>query len=383
VRVDHDKRELICSVGDLVYPATYRRIGVERGDGFRRMWIGQDIHSRRAEARASEDANYRSEVHVVHRVTHQGWSITITGRVDGLSVHPETQTISIEEVKSIHFDLELEALYRSEKLQRHLFQLLLYSLFLSSQPDFAGFTFVPRLVLIDLISGDTKEIDAEFDRDDVASALTASLDQLIEQLETQNALIAAKRSYADNLHFPYERLRPFQQEMIDAVSHAVREREALLVSAPTGIGKTIAALYPAVRESLRAGKKLFFLTSKTMQQDAAVEALKMLNDGSLRVLRIRAKQKMCAHTEMICHEDFCPFAARYSEKMEKSGLVERITNSMTYFDPDLTFELSRSTEVCPFEVSLELIEQADVVVCDYNYIFDPYVGLKAYQQDTN
>ncbi|HEX9493802.1 MAG TPA: ATP-dependent DNA helicase, partial [Thermoanaerobaculia bacterium] len=104
-------------------------------------------------------------------------------------------------------------------------------------------------------------------------------------------------------------------------------------------------------------------------------------DGSLRVLRIRAKQKMCAHTEMICHEDFCPFAARYSEKMEKSGLVERITNSMTYFDPDLTFELSRSTEVCPFEVSLELIEQADVIVCDYNYIFDPYVGLKAYQQD--
>src|SRR5437870_1258752 len=171
--------------------------------------------------------------------------------------------------------------------------------------------------------------------------------------------------------------------MIDAVARAVREREALLVSAPTGIGKTIAALFPAVRESLKCGKKLFFLTSKTLQQDAAIEAMKLLNDGSLRVLRIRAKQKMCAHTEMICHEDFCPFAARYSEKMEKSGLVERITNSMTYFDPDLTFELSRSTEVCPFEVSLELIEQADVIVCDYNYIFDPYVGLKAYQQEND
>ena len=138
-----------------------------------------------------------------------------------------------------------------------------------------------------------------------------------------------------------------------------------------------------MRASLKCGKKLFFLTSKTLQQDAAIEAMKLLNDGSLRVLRIRAKQKMCAHTEMICHEDFCPFAARYSEKMEKSGLVERITTSMTYFDPDLTFELSRSTEVCPFEVSLELIEQADVIVCDYNYIFDPYVGLKAYQQDNN
>jgi len=158
--------------------------------------------------------------------------------------------------------------------------------------------------------------------------------------------------------------------MMDAVSRAVSQREALLVSAPTGIGKTIAALYPAIKESLKAEKKLFYLTSKTLQQDMAVEAMQLLNDGSLRVLRIRAKKKMCAHTEMICHEDFCPFAARYSERWRKR-LVERLTNSMTYFDPDLTFELSRSTEVCPFEVSLELIEQADVVICDYNYIFDP------------
>ena len=383
MRVDYDKREIVCSVGDLVYPISYRRIGVERGDGFRRMWIGQDIHTRRAELRAADDVNYRAEVHVVHRVSHQNWDVTITGRVDGLSVDSTACSVSIEEVKSIHFDLELEALYRSEKLQRHLFQLLLYSLFLSSQPNLAGYTFTPRLVLIDLISGDTREIDADFDRQAVSAALEASLEGLIGRLETERALILAKRSFADSVRFPYDRMRPFQQEMIDAVERAVRQREALLVSAPTGVGKTIAALYPAVRDSLKAGKKLFFLTSKTLQQEAAVEAMQLLNDGSLRVLRIRAKQKMCAHTEMICHEDFCPFAARYSEKMEKSGLVERMASSMTYFDPDLTFELSRSTEVCPFEVSLELIEQADVIVCDYNYIFDPYVGLKAYQQDND
>jgi DNA excision repair protein ERCC-2 len=143
----------------------------------------------------------------------------------------------------------------------------------------------------------------------------------------------------------------------------------------------MAVLYPAVKQSLKLGKKLFFLTSKTLQQDAAVKALELLNDGSFRVLRIRSKQKMCAHTEMICHEDFCPFAAKYSEKMGKSGLLTNIVTSMSYFDPDITFELAKSTEVCPFEVSLELIEQADVIVCDYNYIFDPYVGLKTYTQE--
>ncbi len=384
MRINHDQREIVCSVGDLVYESTYRRIGVERGDGFRRMWIGQDIHSRRAELRASEDSNYRAEVHVVHRVERRGWAVTVTGRIDGLSVDSDAQVVSIEEVKSIHFDLELEALYRSEKLQRNLFQLLLYSLFLSEQPDFAGFTFAPQLVLIDLISGDTRSIDAEFDRHRVTSALDDAIDELIDAIESAHALLEAKKAFADTLTFPYERMRPFQPEMVDAVARAVRQCEALLVSAPTGVGKTIAALYPAVRESLRAGKKLFYLTSKTLQQDAAIEALRMLNDGgAFRVLRIRSKQKMCAHTEMICHEDFCPFAAAYSEKMKASGLLSHLATTMSYFDPDITFELSRSHEVCPFEVSLELIEQADVVVCDYNYIFDPYVGLKAYQQESD
>ena len=383
MRVDHDKREIVCSVGDLVYESTYRRIGVERGDGFRRMWIGQDIHTKRAEIRAAEDPHYRAEVHVVHR-THMGpWSVTVTGRIDGLSVDKAAQRVVIEEVKSIHFDLELEALSRSEKLQRHLYQLLLYSLFLAGQPDFAGFTFVPQLVLIDLVSGETKTIDTDFDVAKVASALDRTMAQLIEDIESQHALRVAKRAMAATLKFPYDEMRPYQPEMISAVARAIEQREALLISAPTGIGKTIAALYPALKQSMRLGKKLFFLTSKTLQQDAAVEALRMLNDGSFRVLRVRNKQKMCAHTEMICHEDFCPFAAQYSQKMEKSGLLDRITTGMSYFDPDITFELAKSTEVCPFEVSLELIEQADVVICDYNYIFDPYVGLKAYQQDND
>src|SRR5712691_9503763 len=102
MRVDFDKREILCSVGDLVYESTYRRIGVERGDGFRRMWIGQDIHTRRAELRASEDRNYRAEVHVVHRTSAGGWNVTVTGRIDGLSVDREAKRVSIEEVKSIH-----------------------------------------------------------------------------------------------------------------------------------------------------------------------------------------------------------------------------------------------------------------------------------------
>ncbi|HEY0160458.1 MAG TPA: ATP-dependent DNA helicase, partial [Thermoanaerobaculia bacterium] len=368
---------------DLIYQSTYRRIGVERGDGFRRMWIGQDIHTRRAEQRAGEDPHYRAEVHVVHRTQIGGWAVTVTGRIDGLSVDKAARRVSIEEVKSIHFDLELDALMRSDKLQRHLYQLLLYAYFLSSQPELEGFVFAPQLVLIDLVSGEARTVDTEFDRERVESTLHASLAKLIEDLDTAHALRVAKRAFADTLEFPFDGMRSGQEEIVSAVARGIWQRDALLVSAPTGIGKTMAVLYPAVKQSLKLGKKLFFLTSKTLQQDAAVKALSLLNDGSFRVLRIRSKQKMCAHTEMICHEDFCPFAAQYSAKMQKSGLLEHLVTSMSYFDPEITFEVSKAHEVCPFEVSLELIDQADVIVCDYNYIFDPYVGLKTYQQESD
>src|SRR4051812_17789356 len=158
------------------------------------MWIGQDVHSRRAEERANEDANYRAEVHVVHRTEIRGWNITVTGRIDGLSIDKENRVVSIEEVKSIHFDLELEALYRSEKLQRHLYQLLLYAFFLSYQPEIESFEFKPQLVLIDLISGEAKTVDTDFDRDKVEATLAASLEALVENIETAAALRDAKRA---------------------------------------------------------------------------------------------------------------------------------------------------------------------------------------------
>ena len=98
MRIDFENRAIVCSVGDLVHETTYRRIGVERGDGFRRMWIGQDIHSRRADLRASEDPLYRPEVHVSYRTITRGWTVTITGRIDGMSVDRAARRISVEEV---------------------------------------------------------------------------------------------------------------------------------------------------------------------------------------------------------------------------------------------------------------------------------------------
>ena len=381
MRVDFDSRTLYCSVHDLIYDTTYSRFGPDRGDSFRRMWLGQEIHQQRADLRAGQDPNYRAEVCVSHRISSNGWDVTVSGRIDGLSVDRKKRIAIIEEVKSLHFDLELQSLANSDKLQRHLFQLMLYAYFISLQGEYDDCRLKPQLVLIDLAGERTQVVEAPYDRADVEKAFLDAVEHRVRGLEDERAMRLAKRAAAEEMAFPFPQPRPFQKDMVDAVERAVREGETLLVSAPTGIGKTIAAIYPALREALKTGRKLFVLTPKVLQQEVAISALQALNDGSFRTLRIRAKQKMCANTEMICHGDFCPWADRYGEKMERSNLRERLVNDLSYFDPDITFELSRSTEVCPFEVSLELIEEADAIVCDYNYIFDPYVGLKAYQQD--
>ena len=181
MRIDYDARTIACSVGDLIYDAGNRRLGVERGDGFRRMWIGQEIHSRRAEERASADPHYRPEVTVSHHRRVGDWTVSVSGRIDGLSVHDDRKLVEIEEVKSVHFELELAGLYRSEKLQRHLYQLMLYAYFLSLEEKYAAYQFLPQLVVIDLVTGNTRLIDAPFDREDVASALEASLEHLVDR----------------------------------------------------------------------------------------------------------------------------------------------------------------------------------------------------------
>jgi DNA excision repair protein ERCC-2 len=383
MHLDYEKREIVCSVGDLVYEEQQRRIGADRGDGFRRMWIGQEIHAQRAASRADEDPNYRAEVSVSHGVERGGWRVFVSGRIDGLSIDRDARRAVVEEVKSLHFELELASLFRSDRLQRNLFQLMLYAWFLSQREENAGLDFFPQLVLIDVVTAETRVVPAPFEPAEIALAFETTVDRIIGEVETAAVLRDAKRSFASSLVFPHATMRPFQKEMIDAVARAVRQSETLLVSAPTGVGKTVAAIYPALIESLRAGKKLFLLTSKTLQQEMATRVLSELNDGSFRVLRLRAKEKMCANDEVICHESFCPYANGYAEKMERNALISRIVTDLSYFDPDITFRMARDEQVCPFEVSLELLEHADVVVCDYNYIFDPYVGLKTYEEEND
>ncbi len=172
----------------------------------------------------------------------------------------------------------------------------------------------------------------------------------------------------------YEIPTPIQARCI---GHLLAGRD-LLGCAQTGTGKTAAVLHPAVRAALARGKRVFFLTAKTLQQRLVVETLRaMQRDGLFRSLQLRAKSKMCANTEMVCHEEVCPYARDYGLKLVQTKLLENLLDSDEHQDPDRIFAAAKEHTVCPFEVSLDLLPEVNLVVCDYNYVFDPTIGLHA------
>ena len=114
---------------------------------------------------------------------------------------------------------------------------------------------------------------------------------------------------------------------MEAVGIALAQGEILLAEAPTGSGKTAAALYPALRQGLKTGRQVVFLTSKTLQQNMAVSALKAMNERAFTSLQVRAKERMCANDRIVCHEEFCRFAKNYPEKMAASDILGRLRDT--------------------------------------------------------
>lgn len=358
-----------------VSPATllagaYRRIGFDRGDGFERLWIGQAVHRRVLAELTRSVPGYETERAVRLTFPVDDFTAVLEGRLDGR--FEEEGRVVVDEVKSLHFAEDLGKLPGSPRLARFETQLRWYLLAVSraEERDVAG-----RLVLADIETGATRLTAVAFDPDAVLADLTRRVRFLLSEFYAAHALSEAKRAEAGTLLFPHAGYRPGQRAMAEAVARAAAAGAHLLVEAPTGIGKTAAALHPLLVDGLARGRKLYVLTAKTTQQEMFVRTLGAIDGDTFRSVRLRAKERMCANDVVLCHEDHCRFAKDYATKMEASGLVERLLDTRRHLDPDDVFEEARREEVCPFEVSLELAERADVVVGDYNYVFDPVVAL--------
>ncbi len=373
-RIDESASRIELSVADLLDPQLLRSLGFAHRGGFERLWLGQAIHGRYQERALAADPTYRREVALSRELVHRGWQVTVVGRADGLRRDADGSTV-VEEIKSIRRSGQLAPAVR----QMYERQAALYVWMLAS-PEAAP----PRaeLVLISIGSDAVERLPVDVDLAAIDVAVRRRLNSILRELREARGAAEDRHRAAERLAFPHAELRPGQSAIVEAVERALEQGEHLLLEAPTGLGKTAAALFPALRDALGKDRRLFVLTAKTLQQEMAVRVLQQLAPGAaLNALRLRAKARMCANGEVICHEDYCPFARDYYAKLQTTRIVPRLLGEAPVLDPDLIFSAAAAEEVCPFEVSLDLAGRCQAVVCDYNYVFDPHVALSAFGAD--
>lgn len=183
------------------------------------------------------------------------------------------------------------------------------------------------------------------------------------------------------LEFPFS-YRDGQRELVKYVYQTIYHGRKLFLEAPTGVGKTISTVFPAVK-SMGEGltERIFYLTAKTITRTVAQECFAMLSGNGLRMKTVvlTAKDKVCPMEERQCNPDACPYAKGFFDKIN-DAMYDMLLHEDN-FSRDKVWEYSTKYQICPFEMSLEMSLFSDAIICDYNYVFDPNVYLRRFFLD--
>jgi len=377
IRIDDKEKVIHVGVKDLVAPSTMLGSIAAPEHLPSRASLGRDAHKDHQTEREEALASYRKEVHIKHQMKVENYTAVIQGRIDG--VYERRGRFVVEEVKSVLSTADIIERIKEGLFETSVHQLQVYMFLLASQ---AGKETNGCLVFIGLDDGSTEKVEVDFDATQVENLIVGRIRGLLAEHREMKKRLAQQKRTAEGLVFPFPQMRKHQDEMIQAIEESLARRKNLLISAPTGIGKTIAAIFPSLRYALENKMRIFFITPKTTQQKIVAETLRM-TIGEWRTVScicLRAKEKMCANDVFYCHPDFCPFARNYYDKLAASSAIEDLLGKKV-IEPEMVYARAVDENLCPFELSLDVALYVSVVVCDYNYVFDPTVYLRRFFQD--
>ena len=319
----------------------------------------------------SRPAGYAPEVSISRSVETPGFALAIGGRIDG--VFEDLAVPVIDEIKTTRRSLE-ECLREENPL--HWGQAKLYAFLYAEERGLAEIGV--QLTYARLDTGATRETRRHFPVAELQRFFEDVVGRYLEWAAVINAWRRRRDGSIRGLAFPFDAYRPGQQEMVDAVFQTIQGGGRIFIQAATGIGKTMAVLFPAVRTLAdRTSDKVFYLTARTTGRLAAEKALDELQTRGmcLKRLSLTAKEKACFNPQAACSPEECDFAKGHYDRLPAAR------NAM--FDEDAwtgaaVAAAARRFQVCPFEFSLDLSLWADLVVCDYNYAFDPKAYLRRF-----
>lgn len=367
-------QHLFLNINDLLRPNAHARF-LSSFPLHKRGYLGQKAHLRLQAARSKTYGLFHREYHLRREFEFDDFDVTVQGRIDG--IYQLENRIEVEEIKSVLLSPKAFKELRMEAFPGYTDQLLFYAYFLEEEfPEAELFTF---LLLINLTNDKERVFKVDYRRPDVDALVRERLSMIIDNRMRQLGKLQLRQVHIRNIDFALEEQRPQQEEMMGAVRTCLSGSRHLMASAPTGTGKTIGALFPAVEYAWLQDKKLFFATPKTTQQVLAAQTVQLLLNRGLdvSVIILRAAEKMCANDVFFCHETYCPFARDYRTRLDASDIIPLLLKKK-YIHPDDIYRRSVEETLCPFEVSLDLAVRADVIIGDYNYVFDPAVRLNRF-----
>lgn len=318
-------------------------------------------------------ADYKAEVPLKISVPYEDFEIVVDGRADGII---EGEVITIDEIKSVKRDIS----YIDEPVFVHKAQAMCYAYIYGNMKELSKLK-----VQLTYINQDTEEIKRfteEFTFDYLKKWFMDVVDEYYKWAKylSDNTKVTVETAKA--MEFPYE-YRKGQKEVAVGVYKAFMRGVDLFIQAPTGIGKTLSTIFPAVK-SYGEGicNKIFYLTAKTIAATVAIDSFNILRENGLKFksVTVTAKEKMCVMEECKCNPKDCDRAKGHFDRIN-DAIYDIITN-----ESDITREkildYSAKHNVCPFEMNLDISDWVDGIICDYNYAFDPHARLKRYFGDS-
>jgi DNA excision repair protein ERCC-2 len=323
--------------------------------------LGIEIHQEVQKERQRElgDA-YTAERPVEWTFEHRGYSIRVSGRIDGLISEDGT---CIEEIKST-FDIR-ELRRRIHSYHPYVLQLRTYGYLYRQE---TGENADLNLMLVSSRTRKTDELHITLDLPDYENWLQLRLDQIADLAAASAKTLARRKKAAKKLKFPFERPRLGQKELIAAVVTGLTEKKQLLLQAPTGLGKTMGVLYPALKEALGTGQRVMYITPKNSQHGLAEEAAERLRTtaSGLRTLQMTAKSKICMKPEPVCNPAVCEYARKHHDKVAQAQIHDRLAKKKV-LDFKTFRKIAVEHEVCPYELQFEAAPSCDIVIADYHY----------------
>ena len=315
-------------------------------------------------------SHYQPEVSLKKDTEYDDLILRVEGRADGIFLQDEQ--FCIDEIKGVYKKLEL----MEEPVLVHRAQALCYAWIYLDAHD---------LEKID-IQMTYAHLDTEVIKRFRETLTRAELKQWYEELtDSYHKWLAyqiewrKKRNESmENLEFPFA-YRKGQRKMVSGIYHAISKKEQIFIQAPTGVGKTMSAVFPAVRAIGQGmAETVFYLTARTITRTVAQDAFEILRDRGLlfKVVTITAKEKLCFCDKPECDPEKCPYAKGHYDRINDA--VYELWTTEQSFDRETLLRHAQKWQVCPFELSLDLAVWMDGVICDYNYVFDPNVYLKRF-----